>query len=105
MPFPYEEFDLSGVRTYPLDSRRSKARAEDFARPVAEGVSFSDLVRVAAGHPRGTRPQARCERASPPHAPGSRGIVWGIGAHVIKTGVSPVLDRSDATAVTCRPWR
>jgi len=31
MPFPYEEFDLSGVRTYPLASRRSKARAEDFA--------------------------------------------------------------------------
>jgi hypothetical protein len=32
--FPYEEFDLSGVRTYPLDSRVSKARVEDFARPV-----------------------------------------------------------------------
>ena len=25
--FPYEEFDLSGVRTYPLASRKSKARA------------------------------------------------------------------------------
>ena len=31
MPFPYEEFDLSGVRTYPLAGRRSKARTEDFA--------------------------------------------------------------------------
>ena len=31
--FPYEEFDLSGVRTYPLASRKSKANAADFARP------------------------------------------------------------------------
>ena len=37
MPFPYEEFDLSGVVTYPLSARRSKARAEDFARPVERG--------------------------------------------------------------------
>ena len=40
MPFPYEEFDLSGVRTYPLASRRSKAKAEDFARPWSPGGSF-----------------------------------------------------------------
>jgi hypothetical protein len=90
MPFPYEEFDLSGVRTYPLTSRKSKARAEDFAKPFERGGSFSswfdslpailgakDLHRVvqAIGHA---------------HTRGA-GIVWGIGAHVIKTGVSPVL--------------
>ena len=39
MTFPYEEFDLSGVRTYPLESRQSKARVEDFARPVAPGAT------------------------------------------------------------------
>ena len=33
MKFPYEEFDLSGVRTYPLASRKSKANAADFAKP------------------------------------------------------------------------
>jgi hypothetical protein len=40
MPLPYEEFDLSGVRTYPLERRPGKARAQDFARPVARGSSF-----------------------------------------------------------------
>jgi hypothetical protein len=86
----YDEFDLSAVRTYPLASRRSKARAEDFARPHVPGGSFaawfdslpsilaaSDLRRVvdavAAARARGA------------------GIIWGIGAHVIKTGLSPVL--------------
>ena len=37
MTFPYDEFDLSGVKTYPLASRQSKARAEDFARPYRRG--------------------------------------------------------------------
>jgi hypothetical protein len=90
MPFRYEEFDLSGVRTYPLASRASKARVEDFARPVTAGVSFagwfdslpailggSDLRRVVQAMVNARRRGA--------------GIVWGIGAHVIKTGISPVL--------------
>ena len=37
MPFSYEEFDLSDVRTYPLESRQSKVRAEDSARPSEPG--------------------------------------------------------------------
>ena len=44
MPFHYEEFDLSGVRTYPLKSRPSKARVEDFARPVGASPSVGELL-------------------------------------------------------------
>ncbi len=40
VPFSYEEFDLSGVRTYPLASRQSKARVEDFARPYEKGAGL-----------------------------------------------------------------
>jgi len=90
MPLPFEEFDLSGVRTYPLASRRSKSRAEDFARPVAPGASFHDwftsLPAILAGadvHRVVDALRAAREREA--------AIVWGIGAHVIKTGVSPVL--------------
>jgi hypothetical protein len=90
MPFPYEEFDLSSVRTYPLASRASKARAENFGRPVERGGSFKawfeslpamlgaeDLRRVVAAIVGAKRRDG--------------GIIWGLGAHVIKTGVSPVL--------------
>ena len=90
MPFPYEEFDLSGVRTYPLASRRSKANAIDFARPVGAGASVRDwlesLPKVLGA--------ADLRRAAGAMADAHRrgaGIVWGIGAHVIKTGVSPVI--------------
>ena len=90
MPFPYEEFDLSGVRTYPLASRKSKANTNDFARPVARGASFSDwfdaLPRILSGHD-----LRRVVTAIVEAKRNGRGIVWGIGAHVIKTGVSPVL--------------
>jgi hypothetical protein len=90
MPFPYEEFDLSGVRTYPLSSRRSKARAEDFARPVERGGSFAtwfDSLPAMLG----AADLRRVVRAIAEAHQRSAGVMWGIGAHVIKTGVSPVL--------------
>jgi hypothetical protein len=90
MPFPYEEFDLSGVRTYPLASRASKARAEDFAKPFERGGSFSswfDSLPAILGAKDVHRVVQAIGRA---HTRGA-GIVWGIGAHVIKTGISPVL--------------
>lgn len=90
MAFPYEEFDLSGVRTYPLDSRRSKARAEDFATPYRAGSGVAGLVAslpkiLAAADFVAVVDAIRSARA------GGRGIVWGLGAHVIKTGLSPVM--------------
>ena len=44
MAFTYEEFDLSGVRTYPLESRKSKTKAEDFGRPGEAGATIRQLV-------------------------------------------------------------
>ncbi len=90
MPFPYEEFDLSGIHTYPLASRHSKARAEDFARPVERGVSFKawlDSLPAILG----AEDVRRVVEAIVEARRRNGGIIWGIGAHVIKTGVSPVL--------------
>jgi hypothetical protein len=90
MPFPYEEFDLTAVRTYPLASRASKARVEDFARPVAPGCSFAQWFDALPAL-LGAQDLRRVVDAIVAARRGGRGIVWGIGAHVIKTGVSPVL--------------
>lgn len=90
MKFPYEEFDLSGVHTYPLSSRHSKARAEDFARPFVRGSGITGWMNslpaiLAAGDFAAV--VAAIERA---RATGG-GIIWGLGAHVIKTGLAPVV--------------
>ena len=90
MPFSYEEFDLSGVRTYPLASRRSKARVDDFAKPVERGSTFKQWFDALPGI-LGGEDLRRVVRAVTDARARQAGIVWGIGAHVIKTGVSPVL--------------
>src|SRR6266542_523741 len=86
---PYEEFDLSGVRTYPLASRKSKANAADFATSY-RGAALQPIIYslpriIAAGDF-----MALVSAIKAAHAEG-RGIVWGLGAHVIKTGLGPVI--------------
>jgi hypothetical protein len=90
MPLPYEEFDLSDVRTYPLASRQSKARVEDFARPVERGATFRAWL-DSLPDILGARDVRRVVGAMVAARQRNAAIVWGIGAHVIKTGVSPVL--------------
>src|SRR5688572_20204183 len=90
MPLPYEEFDLSDVRTYPLASRQSKARVEDFARPVERGVTFKAWL-DSLPDTLGARDVRRVVDAMVAARRRNAAIVWGIGAHVIKTGVSPIL--------------
>jgi hypothetical protein len=90
MPFPYDEFDASGVRTYPLADRASKASASDFGRPFAPGGTFADWLASLPSF-LGARDLKQAAAAIAAAKRSGRGIVWGIGAHVIKTGVSPVL--------------
>jgi hypothetical protein len=89
MPFPYEEFDFSAVQTYPLASRASKARAEDFARPHVAGSGFGAWLEtlpkiLAAADFRAVVSAVAEARRS------DSGIVWGLGAHVVKTGLGPI---------------
>jgi len=90
MPFSYDEFDLSGIATYPLKSRTSKARAEDFARAAPDGATVRALldslpnILAAADFRAVVQAIADAKNAD-------GGIVWGLGAHVIKTGLGPVL--------------
>jgi hypothetical protein len=88
--FPYEEFDLSGVRTYPLATRQSKANAADFATAFKPGSGVAGLVEtmpsiLAAADFKAVVAALRAARD------GGHGIIWGLGAHILKTGLSPVL--------------
>ena len=89
MKLDYVEFDLSGLQSYPLASRPSKVRVADFARPeAARGLAAAvaglpDLLGAAD-----FKAVVAAMRAA--HAAG-RPIIWGLGAHVIKAGLSPIL--------------
>ena len=81
---------LGGVETYPIASRRSKVNVREFARPAGKNPSLkkfldalpailagNDLRDVLAGV---QRAKAR-----------KRAVLWGIGGHVIKVGLGPLL--------------
>lgn len=90
MTFPYDEFDLSAVRTYPLATRESKVRVADFAKPLHAGAGVVRLldslpnILVAADLKAIVQAIVAAKRSG-------GGIIWGMGAHVIKTGLNPVL--------------
>ncbi|MBI3977221.1 MAG: hypothetical protein HY331_03455 [Chloroflexi bacterium] len=86
----YEPIDLSAVRTVPLGSRPNKVRADDFARPGAPRSSFRQFLArlpriLAAGdfHDTVLAVAAAVRRGRP--------VVLGMGAHVIKCGLSPIV--------------
>ncbi len=82
--------ELDQVKTYPLSSRPSKVSLNDFASPIKEDSSLKDYL---ASLPNILAVQnlrelaARIHRAREAQKP----IIWGIGGHVIKTGLAPVI--------------
>ena len=90
MPFVYDEFDASGIRTYALSSRKSKARVDDFAQPVGTGATVAQLL---ASLPRALAAAdfLNVVSAIVDAKQRGRGVLWGLGAHVIKTGLGPVV--------------
>ena len=88
--FGYEEFDLTGVHTYPLASRPSKVRHEQFGKPWDPASGFHGWVDALPDLLAAADFRAIVGAIRTAHA-GGRGIVWGLGAHVIKTGLGPVL--------------
>lgn len=93
MPSIYDDLtplELDKVKTYPLASRASKVNLQDFAKPITSEPSLSDflasLPNVLAGQ--AIREIAkRVRRAHDLKKP----IIWGMGGHVIKTGLAPVI--------------
>lgn len=90
MNFSYDDFDLSDVRTYPLGSRVSKAQAKDFARPCGASATVHSFLE-SLPNMLGAADLKAVARAIVDARRGGRGILWGLGAHVIKTGLGPVM--------------
>jgi hypothetical protein len=88
--YTIQPITLGAVRTYPLASRKSKVSIRDFAKPPAANTSLTkfldSLPNILAAedlrHLLGAIHAARKQR---------RAILWGIGGHVIKVGLGPVL--------------
>ena len=96
------ELDFKAVRTTDLNARHSKVRAEDFAKPLVEGADlksfFSRLPNIlAAADLREVARRIVLARRD------GRPVVLGMGGHVIKVGLGPLiidlLERGVVTAL------
>ena len=79
------------IATYPLASRKSKVTVADFAKPPAPNSSLKSFLDflpniLAADDLRGLLAAIHSAK----HL--RKAILWGMGGHVIKTGLGPVLN-------------
>jgi hypothetical protein len=95
--------DLSGLKTIPIAVRGGKVRVADFAAPYAKGSGvrgwLDSLPKILAGDSFRFAIEALVQARS-----AGKPIIWGMGGHVIKCGLAPVLAdlmrRGFATAFT-----
>jgi hypothetical protein len=79
------------IKTYPLASRKSKVTVADFAKALAPGSSLKNFLDslphfLAANDLRDLLLALHAAKR------GGNTILWGMGGHVIKTGLGPVLN-------------
>jgi hypothetical protein len=87
-----EPIDLSRIETYPLASRPSKVTVRDFAKALSDDEArdaaalLDSLPRILAADTLRSVTDAIIKAKSR-----NRAIIWGVGGHVIKTGLAPIL--------------
>ncbi|MBU0509959.1 hypothetical protein KKH27_14140, partial [bacterium] len=85
----YKTIDLSNVKTYPIAERLSKVEHRVFAAPVPRGSAFRAFWNslpdvLAVKELREFVSHVNSARARQP-------IIWMLGAHPLKVGLSPIL--------------
>lgn len=93
MPSHYDDLEpleLTNVKTYPLASRHSKVSLNDFATPIDGAASMTEFIEslpnvLAVQSLRQIAQRMRRAREL------KKPVIWGIGGHVIKTGLAPVI--------------
>ena len=88
--YKVDPMEFSGLRTVSLAARGGKVRVEDFASPSPNNAGVRDLIDslphiLAAESLRGVIAALESARAR------RKAILWGLGGHVVKTGLAPVL--------------
>jgi hypothetical protein len=93
-------YDLSGIKTYPLQSRQSKVGVDLFGRPHEKGGTVSEFLQGLPGI-LASRDLKDLACAIVNARSNAKSIIWGIGGHVIKTGLAPILiDLMDRGLIT-----
>ncbi|MDH3328197.1 MAG: hypothetical protein OEM01_03095 [Desulfobulbaceae bacterium] len=85
-----EPLDFSNLQTYSVHDRHSKVTVDDFARPMEAGMNVRELLERLPGQLAGKDFPELVQRIVTAHREG-KPVLLGMGAHVIKVGLNPVL--------------
>ncbi|MGI6657086.1 MAG: hypothetical protein ACOX5Z_09740 [Desulfobulbus sp.] len=88
--YPPIPLDFSDLRTYSVHGRESKVSVRDFARPMEPGMSLCQWFAALPAQLAGNDFPELVRRIATAHRAGKTVLV-GMGAHVIKVGLAPVL--------------
>jgi len=83
--YAHEPLDLSGLHTIPIEARGGKVRVQDFAQPYSGNWLDSLPHILAADSFRAIVSAVANAKAR------NRMILWGLGGHVVKCGLAPIL--------------
>lgn len=83
-------YDLDAVKTYPLIGRPNKVGVSAFSRPHEKGGSLFEFLQGLPGI-LGSEKLKSLAEAVVKARDSQHSVIWGIGGHVIKTGLAPVI--------------
>ncbi|MDG4476756.1 hypothetical protein [Thiovibrio frasassiensis] len=86
----YLPLDFSGLNTYSIHGRYSKVTVENFAKPLAPGSTLKEFIASLPEQLLGVDFPELVGRLAKSHV-SERPIIVGMGAHVIKVGLNPIL--------------
>lgn len=97
----FRPLNLSKIKTYSFSNRSNKVGTADFAKTNQKGASFKDFLNglpdILAGSDLRSIISAIATAAK-----NKKSIILGIGAHVIKVGLNPVvIDLMERGIITC----
>ena len=87
---PWEPIELKGVKTYPLKRRPSKVSVTHLGRVWQAGGRFADFLHTLPDI-LGARDFRAVVKAIVAARRGGKPVILGMGAHVIKVGLSPLI--------------
>jgi hypothetical protein len=88
--YPPAPLDFSGLHTYSVHGRHSKVSVDDFAAPVHPGMTVRQLLAALPAQLAGADFPDLVRRIGEAHR-NHRPVILGMGAHVIKVGLNPIL--------------
>ncbi len=90
MPHSFKPIDLRRLNTYPLSERKSKVNTADFAKTWKRGSGFKDFLESLPNILTGNNIRAVISSIVKAFKE-EKTVALGMGAHVIKVGLSPIL--------------